>query len=89
MAIDKEASRRWRTRIREVLNSEWDPIGGCPEDEYDAYVGKVAAMLREGASDADLFKYLHWAETVHMGLPGNQDRLSTVIAAIRAIGYIN
>jgi len=52
MPIDKEASRRWRRRIREALNKEWDPIGVGQDwpDEYDAYVGKVAAMLREGAS---------------------------------------
>ena len=46
MAIDLEASRRWHNRIREILNTDWDPIGGCPEDEYDKYVGRIAAMLR-------------------------------------------
>ena len=45
MAIDKEASRRWRSRIRDVLNVDWDPIGGCSEDEYDYYVGIIATML--------------------------------------------
>lgn len=57
MAIDKEAGRRWRRRIREVPNSEWNPIGveGLPVDEYDRYVGRVAAMLRDGASDDELF----------------------------------
>lgn len=35
MAIDKQASRLWRRRIREVLNPNWDPIDGCPEDEYE------------------------------------------------------
>jgi len=90
MAIDKEAGRRWRRRIREVLNSEWNPIGveGLPEDEYDTYVGKVAAMLRDGASDDELFEYLNWAETVHIGLPGDADRLNKVIHAIRAVGYM-
>ena len=73
MAIDKEASRRWRARIREVFNADWDPIGGCPEDEYDAYVGKVAAMIREGASDEALIAYLRWVETVCMGIPLRPD----------------
>jgi hypothetical protein len=91
VAIDKEASRRWRRRIREVMNNEWDPIGVADQvpDEYDRYVGKVAAMLREGASDEDLFRYLHWVETVHIGMPGNEGRLRKVIAAIRAIGFMN
>jgi hypothetical protein len=91
MAIDKEASRRWRRRIREVCNAEWDPIGVAEEspDEYDGYVGEVAAMLREGTSDEELFAYLNWAETVHMGLPGNPERLRKVIAAIRELGFMN
>ena len=25
--MDKEAGRRWRRRIREVLNTKWDPLG--------------------------------------------------------------
>jgi hypothetical protein len=90
MAIDKEASRRWRRRIREVMNAKWDPIGVADQapDEYDDYIGRVAAMLRDGASDAELFAYLNWAETVHMGLPGNPGRLHHVIAAIREVGWM-
>ena len=90
MTIDKEAGRRWRWRIRDVLNSQWNPIGveGLPDDEYDAYAGKLAAMLRDGASDDDLSAYLHWAETAHMGLPGDTDRLTKVVSAIRAVGYM-
>ena len=45
-------------------------------------------MLRDGASDDELSEYLHWAETVHMGLPGDEDRLEKVIGAIRAVGYV-
>ena len=68
MAIDKEASRHWRKRLRDVLNTEWDPIGcNCPEDEYDGYGGKVAAVVRGGASDQELFDYLDWAETKKWG----------------------
>jgi hypothetical protein len=91
VAIDKEASRRWRRRIREVLNSKWDPIGvaAAVPDEYDAYVGKVAAVLREGASDDELFRYLHRVETAHIGMPGNEDRLRDVIRSIRVIGFMN
>jgi hypothetical protein len=42
-----------------VLNTEWNPIGGCPPDEYDADGGKIAGMVRDGASDAELMDYLH------------------------------
>ena len=62
---------------------------GPDDDEYDGYVGKIATMIREGATDEELFAYLNWAETEHMGLPGNPERLTKVIATIRAVGRIN
>jgi hypothetical protein len=92
MSIDKEASRRWRRRIRDVLNTDWDPIGGCPEDEYDDYVGKVATMLRDAASDEEFIAYLRWSETVRMGISPRHDlevRLRKVVDRLRAIGYMN
>jgi hypothetical protein len=36
MPMDKEAYRVWRDRIRGILNQQWDPIGGCPPDEYNS-----------------------------------------------------
>jgi hypothetical protein len=59
------------------------------QDEYDNYVGKVATMLRESATDDQLFDYLHSVETAHMCLPGNPDRVRQTIAAIRALGFMN
>jgi hypothetical protein len=89
VAIDKEASRRWRKQLRDLLNTEWDPIGcNCPEDEYDGYGGKVAAMVRSGASDQELFDYLNGAETENMGLRGDRERLSRVVNLIRKLGPI-
>lgn len=75
-----------------MLNEQWDPIGlraGPDDDEYEAYVGKVAAMLRDGASDDALLAYLRWAETEHMGLPENSERLEKVVAAIRVVGFMS
>jgi hypothetical protein len=87
MAIDKEASRIWRGRIRDILNQQWDPIGGCPADEYDAYVGTIAAMVRDNTTDEALMKYFEWAESVHMGFGRfDPERARTVIASIRALG---
>jgi len=69
------------------LNQQWDPIGGCPADEYDGYVGTIAAMVRDNATDEVLMKYLEWAESVHMGLGRfDPERARTVIASIRALG---
>jgi len=88
--IDKHASRVWRSRLREVLNKDWDPIGGCPEDEYDGYMGKIASMLRDSASDEEILAYFKWAEVENMGLGPegqfNRDRILSVIVALRKIG---
>lgn len=77
---------RWTIRrIREILNRDWDPIGGCPEDEYDTYVHRIVAMLRDGATDDELMAYLEWAEVENMGLgaPFDRERALKVIGAIR------
>jgi hypothetical protein len=91
--IDKYASRAWRQRLREILNRDWDPIGVVrdfsADDEYDGYVGKIAAMLRDNASDEELLTYLKWAEVEHMGLgPARFDRtrILEVITALRRVG---
>jgi hypothetical protein len=90
MAINRGAIAHLRRRVRDILNTVWDPIGaGCPEDEYDDYVAGIVALLHEEASDSDLVKYLDWAETVRMGLPGNQERLKVVVVALRAISLLN
>ena len=51
----------------------WDPIGVRDEpnaqDEYDAYIGKVYAMLMdEHASTDEIFEYLYGIATKRMGL---------------------
>ena len=81
--------QEWRARLRDVFNTIWDPIGGCPIDEYDAYVGKVASLVKTGASDEVIRQYLRWSEAEHMGL-GEPDpsRLDRTLAAIRVLGPI-
>ncbi len=80
----------WRAQVREVLNRIWDPIGECPEDEYDGYVGKIAAMLLDNANDEELLAYLKWAEVENMGLgPSSRFERShglKVVAALRELG---
>jgi len=65
-------------------------IGSCPPDEYDAYAGKIASLVKEGASDDVLRDYLRWAEAEHMRL-GKPDagRLSRTLTAIHALGPVS
>lgn len=87
MPIDKAARRVWRKEIRDILNRDWDPIGGCPEDEYDSYGAAIAAMIKDDVTDTQLLDYLAWAEVEHMdlGRPFNLGRAKKVITAIRAL----
>jgi hypothetical protein len=66
----------WKQRggrgVRRLLMEYWDPIGvsNTPEaaDEYDAYLGSVAQMLRERAPRSQIEAYLQQTSTDHMGL---------------------
>ena len=68
--------RWWRRtgarELRQILMDEWDPIHvrGIPEaaDEYDGYLGLLAARLREGASADVIADYLTDVEEDRMGL---------------------
>lgn len=91
MAIDKASARDWFRRVRDVLNEEWDPIGGCPQNEYDTYAARIMALLLEDKSDEAIENYLEWVETVYMGLNGpiDRERLKRTVAAIRAVERLN
>ncbi len=78
-----EAKRDLPQTVRDFLLREWDPIGihDIPEaqDEYDAYVPTLCAMLVARKSSYELFKYLLRMETEHMGLTAD-DRHTQRIA---------
>jgi hypothetical protein len=70
---NKYQSRENRTRVREVLMRDWDPIGVAgikgAADEYDAYVGRAYVMLMDERANAEaIAAYLFGIATDHMGL---------------------
>ena len=77
--------------IKFVLVHDWDPIGisGVPgaEDEYDNYIIKVAKILMKREASEELFNYLWWVETQHMGLSG--DKSNTMITVKRLLEKID
>ncbi len=91
MPIDKRAARELMDQIRDILNREWDPIWdhapGSPQDEYDGYIGKIAAFLQRGETDEAILKYLETVEVEDMGLgrPFSRERGIRVVAALRAL----
>lgn len=61
-----------QNQIRDVLNSDWDPIGVADivGDEYDMYIGHIHSLLAKHASEKDISDYLLWVEVERMGLTG-------------------
>jgi hypothetical protein len=91
---DKYQSRESRSRVREILLHEWDPIGvsGVPQaaDEYDSYADKVYVMLMyDGAGAAEIAAYLFQVANVHMGLSyraelaGRCDKVAERLVSLR------
>jgi len=62
--------------IRSALLKEWDPIGvaeiEAAQDEYDSYVSTIYKMLISRKPKHEIFDYLWWLETEHMGLTGDR-----------------
>jgi hypothetical protein len=71
----------WKQRgsleLRELLLSEWDPIGvrdaDGPDDEYDGYLGQLGGLLRQGLDVGTIAEYLASAEH-HMGFDTQPDQ---------------
>jgi hypothetical protein len=75
-------ARDAHAQIKQILLAQWDPIGVAefPEaqDEYDAYVSEVYRLLSRRAGIDEIFTYLWWLETQHMGLSGDRQRTEEI-----------
>ncbi len=89
----RDRARRYHGAIHDALIKEWDPIGVGDEpeaqDEYDDYVPAVHKLLITRASADEIFDYLWWLETEHMGLRGDRRRTKAFAARLlRLIGEV-
>ena len=79
------------SEIKKILINEWDPIGvrdiNEAQDEYDSYVPAIYKMLVLRKSSHEIFEYLWWVETEHMGLTG--DRQHTESIAERLLSLVD
>ena len=80
-----EAENRARVlhqKVRHVLLTTWDPIGvqDIPDaqDEYDGYVPTIFSMLITRKPVSEIFEYLLWLETEHMGLSADRQRTQKI-----------
>jgi len=71
-----EKAKKLHKAIHNALIEEWDPIGvrNIPEaqDEYDLYIPTIYKLLISKKLKHELFEYLWWLETEHMGLIGDR-----------------
>jgi hypothetical protein len=74
-------------RCDEVLHYIWDPIGvaGSPgaRDEYDSYLPRVFASVRDNADPGEIVAYLLQVEEKSMGLSANPERARKVVDVLR------
>jgi hypothetical protein len=84
----KDRAQLFHHAIRQVL-LEWDPIGvsKLPEaqDEYDPYVPTIYRMLVQQKPQHEVFDYLWWLETQHMGLTGDRQATESYAARLMSI----
>lgn len=77
-----EQARALHQKIKSVLMQDWDPIGvqAIPEaeDEYDSYVPTLYSMLISRKPVSEVFEYLVWLETEHMGLTVDRQRTLSI-----------
>jgi len=78
MSEHLDRAKALQKAIQKILIDEWDPIGvgDIPEaeDEYDSYVPEIYKMLISRKPKHEMFEYLWWLETEHMGLTGDRQR---------------
>jgi len=88
---DRDArARSIQDAIRQILVSEWAPIGGAGDqtvtDEYDAYIGGVYHLVARHASPREIAEYLASVEKHEMGLgpakPGALMPVATRLATL-------
>lgn len=82
MSQAAERARALHHQIKDLLLKEWDPIGvqAIPEaqDEYDGYVPTLCSMLIARTPVHEVFEYLLWLETEHMGLTADRQRTQSI-----------
>ncbi len=82
----QERARIYHDAIRRILLKEWDPIGVNEieeaQDEYNSYVGAIYKLLIDRKAKHEIFDYLWWVETEHMGLTGNRQMTEHIAARL-------
>jgi hypothetical protein len=86
-SLDRPAAEE---RIEHALLEQWDPMGvaAAPGEhpEYHGYAHELYNLLARGASDMQIARYLHRAESGELGHPELASRnLASLLSQLRTI----
>lgn len=89
MEENLDHTQSFNNEIRRILLKDWDPIGikdiAEAQDEYDAYIPEISQMITSHKSAHEIFEYLWWIETEHMGLTGNKQITKFIAAKLQSL----
>ena len=95
-SVNDLSSEMNRSRIRDILRREWDPIHvrnipGAPEDEYDRYIEDICALLADPhRSKEQIAAYLLDVQSRKMLLrltPAAVERCNRAADSLMAVGH--
>jgi hypothetical protein len=76
-------------KVRVILNEDWQPIPGVPEDEWDSYLWPVLGLLKRGAPREEVKSYLRRTAEETIGMPLAEPSLERVVDKLIALGLEN
>lgn len=92
MSEHLDRARASHATIRKALIERWDPIGvrEIPEaqGEYDQYVPAIYRLLVTRRPKHELFDYLWWLETEHMGLSGDRQATEAFAEYLHDLAHV-
>ncbi len=81
--MDDKFLKKYKSKIQEILIQRWDPIGigddDAAQDEYDSYIEPLCQLLLSQQSKQEIFEFLWFIETTHMGLKGNYHHTQAIV----------
>ncbi len=90
MSKDLFKVQQFQAAIRDVLLSEWDPIGvghltGAQTD-YDGYVADIHQLVSSGATQQEISVHLWRVATEDMGLSGDRQKADAISKRLFEMG---
>jgi hypothetical protein len=85
---ERQASNRTTESIRNILFSDWDPLGVnelASEDEYDIYIGAIYQLLSANASTSELAGYLRQLEITQLETVTNETHRNMVAEKLKQL----